>query len=288
MPKTLQYLIKASGNTGSAGQTFRNHVAGATTGAKMSDYVVGYMLGAGYEGYEFDPVPSDHTFPLAFDFYNQGSRFHLIQRNELSAYTFGVTNIVGALDPPQLMASDFIVTNTRHNISLRIIAPPTGAATVYAVAYHIGGPPNGDIPWPVQLDADTQTTGGGTNYSFNLTVQNVPDRGPFNSAMTNGAGWPFVQTLRAWQPSDLDYRWWRVVHNGTQWVKDTNNIYAYTKSPPASTGTFFNDAHQPQSNSEGTDSNAPWVRAWLEWKYKTQENWIVVGEVGVRDSRVML
>jgi hypothetical protein len=38
MPKTLKALIQASGNTGSAGQSFRNHVAGAVTGARMSEY----------------------------------------------------------------------------------------------------------------------------------------------------------------------------------------------------------------------------------------------------------
>jgi hypothetical protein len=38
MPKTLKALIQASGNTGSAGQSFRNHVTGAVTGARMSEY----------------------------------------------------------------------------------------------------------------------------------------------------------------------------------------------------------------------------------------------------------
>ena len=38
MPRTLQRLIIASGNAGTSGQSFRNHVAGAVSGTKMSDY----------------------------------------------------------------------------------------------------------------------------------------------------------------------------------------------------------------------------------------------------------
>lgn len=41
MARNLKNLIKASGYAGTSGQSFRNHVAGAASGVKMSDYNMG-------------------------------------------------------------------------------------------------------------------------------------------------------------------------------------------------------------------------------------------------------
>ena len=77
--KKLRNLIRASGNTGVAGQSFRNHVTGAGSGARMSEYNLYGWQNWASPNYAHDPghanVFADNTV-LAFTFdLNAGSRF---------------------------------------------------------------------------------------------------------------------------------------------------------------------------------------------------------------------
>jgi hypothetical protein len=289
MPKTLQYLIKASGNQGAAGQSFRNHVTGAETGAKMTDYLMGTPIGAGYGGYEVTPMPADYTIPLVMSFPSRGSRFYHIQRNISDAYTFGATNLNGTVSYPSLSITSFnsLSQGNQHEIGLRVLAPPAGGASVAPLAQYSGSQPPNDDPWGGYFDAQITTSGGGGSYSFYLTVQYIPDIGPFNDTYTNDPGWQLLQYLREWGSSDFDFQWWTPVYSGGDWSQGAS-LYSSSKNPSFGSGSLFDDSNVLTNQTQGTNSLAPWARSWLEWRPKGTVNWSTGGLVSVRDNRAPL
>lgn len=81
MSKTLYWLIKTSGNTGAAGQSFKNHVTAAAAGSKMTDYVIGTgtPVSDWTPAVEGDKYASGTTFAPYVNFANYGSQFHDIR-----------------------------------------------------------------------------------------------------------------------------------------------------------------------------------------------------------------
>jgi hypothetical protein len=80
MPYTLFHLIKASGNAGTSGQSFRNHVTGAASGTKMSDYKISTANYAGEEPTTEFPYNHGEVFNMTLTFNGQGNHAHHIKR----------------------------------------------------------------------------------------------------------------------------------------------------------------------------------------------------------------
>jgi hypothetical protein len=83
MSRNLIKLIQASGGGGGAGQTFRNHVTGAGTGVKMTDYLLGT---ASWSGLPIDipenpPFADNITYNVVATFADMGPNYPLIRVN---------------------------------------------------------------------------------------------------------------------------------------------------------------------------------------------------------------
>lgn len=88
MPKNLRALIVASGYAGTAGQSFRNHVAGAGTGVKMSDYLMASPSWANAP----DGITTQYMTPTTFSTFEvtlgvYGSKASLIRNAGTSAWS---------------------------------------------------------------------------------------------------------------------------------------------------------------------------------------------------------
>jgi hypothetical protein len=289
MPRALRNLIWASGNAGTAGQSFRNHVLGAASGARMSDYVIGTMMTSGYPTDPWIALPSVYTFSLDVVFTGSGPRVHHIQQNAAAAYTFWHENMAGGgatMPAVDVMGFTSYGGGSQHALSVRLTAPAAGSINVVPLARLLGPMPPGDDEWPAEFEAAMSAGGSAGTFTFNLMMEYKPDIGQFNPWLHNGTGWPMMQNLREWTSSDLDFRWWRTAYTGTVWERAGSSPFSTSRIAMASVGNFFTDADQPaEFNVIGVNSTGPWARAWLEWKPKEHTNWNTAGMIGVRDTR---
>jgi hypothetical protein len=235
MPFSLAYLIRASGYAGVAGQSFRNHVIGAATGAKMSDYIVSDWL--------FDSAPdpdfnyddgATFAMPIAF---TQGSRAHFIKRAGSGVLTVQATygpDYGGTL--PESNAG-FQIDSTSHlidagatgalTVTLRApMAPATGfAGSAWFDGYaHFDVPTyDGVNPDPVRFDGVIAGGGaGGTPVLQCFSVMYAPDIGPFSPMLFKT--FPLMMIERATDESTSPYAW--------EW--HTNSSYTDLHSSDAS------------------------------------------------------
>lgn len=120
MARTLKSLIKASGNAGTTGQSFRNHVAGAATGAKMSDYNL--------TGWSFSAPPTNGaTYTGNQNFggnitFTQGSRATYIKRIGAVMVDPNAVGAVGGIGGSLTMTVNSIVgaaTGSTYNVLLK-------------------------------------------------------------------------------------------------------------------------------------------------------------------------
>jgi hypothetical protein len=291
MPRTLRYLIMASGSTGSAGQSFRNHVAGAASGAAMSHYLIPSVAISG--------VPAGNTaltaYPDSFTFsiqnlFTRGSRAHFIQRNDMGAYAFTDIENPGSGQVAQASITAFVVQGDgwRHDITVNVKAPPVGTYNHNPHGYNYGVEPQfGGQQWPAEFWTEISTTGGGTAQLITLAMAYNPDTGPFNSQLTNGSGWTFWQENRVYGNDDFDYRWFFTSHNGTAWERSGATPFWTGRAAPAVQGCFFGTDNLVKANADGTNNTAPYARAWLQARNKDhlETAWVDIGMGFAADPR---
>lgn len=92
MPKNLVELIKASGQAGTAGQSFKSQVTGASGGGvSMTSYLLGAegsVSGTPAPAGENSIYASGTTFTLGIGFSGYGSNFNQIRRNGTAPWSF--------------------------------------------------------------------------------------------------------------------------------------------------------------------------------------------------------
>ena len=141
MARTLLNLIKASGYSGVAGQSFRNNVTGAGTGVKMSDYNLdGWVWDtAGAPTAVAWPYASGTSWAMTFTF-TEGSKAKLIRR--IAADGLGPTvHVLSYSADDDISGEDISITTSSINSSdslgsatLQLIASTSPTATVFATA----------------------------------------------------------------------------------------------------------------------------------------------------------
>src|SRR3954468_17540838 len=209
MTWTLKNLIKASGNSGAVGQSFRNHVAGAVTGAAMTDYKITALSFA-------SPPTNGNTYTGTQNFggsitFTQGSRASNIKR----------TGAVYTISPSGMFDTGGSVTLTTNSI--------VGASTGSSINIQVkagyddnGSSPVGNPGWfdgytsptvPAGTGSDNVTMFGsltgvsavsGSQF-FQWTETYTPDIGPYNSDFS------FLRQIymnnRLEDTTDWDWEW---------------------------------------------------------------------------------
>jgi hypothetical protein len=241
MSRTLKNLIKASGNSGAIGQSFRNHVTGAVTGAKMSDYNV--------DGWSFSAPPTNgSTYTGTQNFggsitFTQGSRASNIKRT--GAAMFDPTPTLSATEPTG--GSVRVTTNS-------IVGAATGSSYNVQVkpGYNdVGSTPNGDPGW---FDGYTSPSNPGGSSAANVTMFGflggvgavtgsqtaawtdlyVVDIGPYNSSLSVARS--IFMNNRLEDTSDWDWEW----HSNSSYTALLTATPTYTfSSLPDSAHTFY-------------------------------------------------
>lgn len=202
----LQRLIIASGGVGVPGESFRNDVTGAASGARMSDY---RLTAVGFSG---EPAPEltydDNDLFNVTATFTRGSRAHHIQRNVSAAWAVSIIGgPTGASATVETFTANGSPLGASHSLGIRVRAPYGGSP---AISGNLTQPaalepadPDAD-PWPVRL---TFSVGGGGTGTTAMTLEPlyVVDAGAFNTALTDA--WPMTINNRSWSTSDYECEW---------------------------------------------------------------------------------
>jgi hypothetical protein len=170
---SLYYLVRASGNSGASGQSFRNHVTGAATGVKMTDYIIHSWDATGLP----DPgttYNSGTTFNLALSFV-QGTQAGNIK---LTGNVVSVTSDIGfgghistsssIVDTSSGSTCDITITSQFRADS--IINVSGGYFTGYGDRSNQGIMPGDDLTHNITFFVDTSASGTAADHTVNLNL----------------------------------------------------------------------------------------------------------------------
>ena len=194
MALTLRDLIKASGNAGTTGQSFRNHVTGAGSGVGMRQYVAGLTFDV------TDVLPStEHTYASGSSVYTRiiylstGTKFSQIRQNGTTPWTqIGSASTTGGLRPSSVVWDDTGRTATANYTLIGEYDSNTLQSLNSFQAWFLGytnpARPDDNDTGGYTVRASPVVTGGGSpSGSTTMTYQwqYVPDIGPFNPTYTD-------------------------------------------------------------------------------------------------------
>lgn len=218
MTYTLKDLIIASGYAGTAGQSFRNNVASAVTGAAMTDYKCTAWAFSG------DPAVgttySDNaSFTISITF-TQGSRAQYIKRTGSSVLVLldGIgPDYVGTMPTHN---SGFQIASSSHTINavatgtLSVtLRAPSALPSGYTGSAWFDGYTSPAYPTYNGVDADpihfrgavSFGSGAGTPTLQAFSISYAPDTGPFN--LTLYQTFPITMFMRSTDTSTSLYDW---------------------------------------------------------------------------------
>lgn len=252
--RSLRELIRASGNAGTAGQSFRNHVTGAVTGARMSEYV---MLSTAWSGSQPQP-PGEITYAGTVDFgltftATANSRFVNI-RNALQAawslYTLS-GNGTATVSWQGFSWSGLVLSAT-----VRVTAPVAGTgATITSSAAFVSGTPSAGDPESVQFRVDA-SGGGGSTQDFTIRADWQPVPSLWEDLVTTA--WPVRWTQRAYGNADILVEWF---HSASDRDAGTNRVGTGNTHIPGSVPPY-------PSNASGTLPGES-ATMYARWAYAT-------------------
>jgi hypothetical protein len=225
----LTDLILASGNSGVAGQSFRNHVTGAVTGAAMTDYQV--------TGWSFSAPPTNGaTYTGTQNFggnitFTQGSRAGNIKRTGAA-----MTDPVPTLSYTAPTGGTFAITTNS------IVGAATGSTYNVQITpgyNNTGSSPAGNPGWfdgytspttPAGTGPDNVTMFGSLTGVGAVTGSQgaswsdiyVVDIGPFNSTLSVARS--ILMNNRLEDVGDWDWEW----HANSSYTSLLSSVYTYT------------------------------------------------------------
>lgn len=202
----LVALLQASGQTGTAGQSFAGHAAGSPgAGIGMLDY---RLNGATWSGTPTTPFPTyadDTPFDIVATF-SRGSMFHHIQRNILGAWAVSVTGGAGASASLSNFSAGGSPAGATHSLRVAVRGAYSGSPGV-SPNFSLNEPADPLFdPWPVTWISGV--SGGTPSGTSTLTLQLTysPDTGGFNQALVQA--WDLVMNNRAYE---MEVRWFRTL-----------------------------------------------------------------------------
>lgn len=161
MPRNLRALIIASGYAGTAGQTFRNHVAGAASGATMRQYIM--------ESPAWANAPSSSTvYPATQNFGSMtltintyGSRASNIHNTATGAWSLSYIsplNTASVVLNSVSWASNVCTLNFTLYGEITTGSPTVNASVWYATSAYPSGWPTADPNLPYGSSGNTDPT----------------------------------------------------------------------------------------------------------------------------------
>ncbi len=281
MALTLKQLIIASGNAGTSGQSFLNHVTGAASGTKMSDYV---CSGITFTGEPVDDLGSDYASNTLFNIVAtiaRGSKFYHIQRNVVGAWSFTIPGEATASATVDAFSAAGSPTGATHNIDLRIRGKKNGSPTNTPTADQTGSPPADHVPWAVTYNGTPGSLGGTGTTSLTINWQYTPDTGSFNSVKMGSWTGPFLN--RGYDIDvDFDYEW-RSADSGGGTLMSTARTFTLT----GDTGRLIYSGSDDGLINNGSADNECTI--YFRWRIKTSSggsgSWTNYGAVYYHDER---
>lgn len=243
---TLRDLIRASGYAGTSGQSFRNNVAGAASGAKMSDYKCnGWAFSTGGTAPDTAPVGGAYdgtqTFDMDIDF-TQGSRASYIKRTGAMLVFDPLTSSNGAGYEAHVVSQSVVGAASGSHVQISVTPPyatGTGSSITKGTPWYVGYtnpsmPPAGmgtmQVRFFVQFTNGTNTpVVVNTQFQFSYT----PDIGPFNPTLVKEyINIPFHKRLDTLLDYDIEYHanstYTSLAGGGVSFDVDTNPGDSFT------------------------------------------------------------
>ena len=250
---TLRELIRASGYAGVAGQSFRNNVAGAGPGAKMSDYKC--------NGWSFasEPAPEifyseGQGFTISVDF-SQGSRASYIKRlgnaivinPGIAPFGFDVYN----------KSSNVVGAASGSSVSFNVHAPYASGVLFDGGAWYTGftspakpgDSSTADVTFTGKVFAESPS---GTD-AVSVVISYAPDIGPFNPTLTKTFSFTMNRRAASTNLEDYDWEWYTPSnfatygYDGVHYMATTSGIVI--PSNPQETHTYYLRARDHRGGS---------------------------------------
>lgn len=232
----LKSLIQASGYSGSSGQSFRNHVLGAATGAKLSDYKCTDWTFSG------DPAPeltySDGAhFAISITF-SQNSRVDYIKR------TGNSISINPGLSPTGFnvtaASSSVVAASAGSAASVTVSAPYNGTRSYSGTAWFDGyispAQPSDSTSDPVRFQAVVAASGASGSQACSFTFSFAPDSGGFNPTLSHT--FSLTMNNRSYSTDASTYLWnWSTTSDFSS-IVGTASSYVLN-SAPGETHTLY-------------------------------------------------
>lgn len=196
----LSNLIAASGNAATSGQSFRNHVTGAVTGAAMRDY---FITGSTWGGSTPDPG-IDYGDPQTFNGLMNLLFGHARASNILRTGNVVVVTDAGSPYGFTVSATSSVTGASSNTVNVTVGGPYAGDDTAGALG--VFDDP-GNFTDPGFLHLDGYVSPGTPSYvQCYYQVQFVPDIGSYNEMIV----WTFpIKILsHARTTAGIDYEWY--------------------------------------------------------------------------------
>lgn len=238
MSRTLKNLIKASGNSGVAGQSFRNHVTGSVTGAHMTDYNV--------DGWSFSAPPTNgNTYTGTQNFggsitFTQGSRASNIKRTG-AVIVVSPTGDVFTGGKITVTTNSIVGASTGSSLNVQVIAgynsttsSPVGNSGWFD-GYTSPANPGGTSPANVTMFGSLTGVSAATGSQFYQWHEiYTPDIGPYNADFDEIR--QIFMNNRLETTSDWEWEW----HANSSYTSLLASTVAYTfASSPDGLYTFY-------------------------------------------------
>lgn len=247
MAWTLRDLIIASGFAGTSGQSFRNHVVGAASGAKMSDYK---QTAASWDVQTFPGLHNPNESYTCTITFTEGSRARFF-RNSGNVVIIDL-NTVGVIKSGESLGfanSGTVTVTVDGNLDIG----GAGVSSITTVpASPFGSPGQGGSPLLVRWIPTVNSISSGSDFKgWRLTLPRANTGYPFNTyaPSTGIAGGQYEVEVRRKAPSITDYDF--------EWYNDS----------------FFSSLFAVGSPAEWTQSFVGQDKTlWLQWRIKPALN----------------
>jgi hypothetical protein len=286
--RDLINLIKCSGYAGASGQSVRNHVLGAASGAKMTDYIIstwgGWASSPASQGSPGPTFDSGQTFDLSTTILG-GSRISYITKSGAGLVT--LTNLVKP-DSAAVTATGSTVTNTPGlNVGPTVDATVqitsgynTGSAPGLSASatYFYGGADQSSPPSSGYCQAHFAAVitggngisdGGYDDITFTLQLDPNAGTGHFNDVLSQA----FTMRMRhrGYNPADFTVEW----HTNSTYTNYVSGAFDYYPDE-----AVFSPSGPPNG------STYPAYTLWFRYKAPGIATWTNYGPVTFTDSRL--
>lgn len=276
--RKLSELIKEStiygpGGTGSANESFKNHVTGASGGGvSMTQYNINSIgwfdngTPGQPSGYPVTVYNADTTFNMQMTV-NRNSQAYNVQRVNngnppwttlnVTAYD-GFSSISGSSVSFNTYSTPGSPAGAQFNVGVRVLARNAPNGSVQGTILYDGGQttvPASGVMWSGTFSAIAQYSGGLGTMDYYLNIAYDPGPAQYNDGWSQS--WPFRMTDRAIDLGTYGFRWW------TSWTEANNNNAGTAYSTSSNGGTWW--SYKTTDHSTYLDNGEPGPTVYMRY-----------------------